>query len=179
MPDLSLETQGFFPHRGRQWRAWEDEFLKTFAAEFGLAVSADTLRRPPQDVALRISWLNIRLPEGKASLAKASPAPKLAPNVVLAAIPNGGARDAVTGARLKREGVVRGMPDLLLACPRCGRHALCVEMKTARGRVSESQRGLFPLLEAQGYGVAVCRGWHEAAETVEAYLAGRWEPSHE
>jgi hypothetical protein len=104
---------------------------------------------------------------------------KLAPNAVLAAIPNGGARSAVTGARLKAEGVVAGMPDLVLLCARCGRHALFIEMKTKRGRVSESQRGLFPLLEAQGYGVAVCRGWHEAAETVEAYLAGRWEPSHE
>ena len=103
---------------------------------------------------------------------------RLAPNVVLAAIPNGGARDAITGARLKREGVVRGMPDLVLLCARSGRHALFVEMKTKRGRVSESQRGLFPLLEAQGYGVAVCRGWREAADTVEAYLAGRWEPSH-
>ena len=102
--------------------------------------------------------------------------PKLAPNVVLAAIPNGGARDAITGARLKREGVVRGMPDLLLACPRCGRHALFVEMKTARGRVSESQRNLFPLLEAQGYGVAVCHGWREAVDVIEAYLAGHWEP---
>ena len=103
---------------------------------------------------------------------------RLAPNVVLAAIPNGGARDAITGARLKREGVVRGMPDLVLLCARCGQHALFIEMKTKRGRVSESQRDLFPLLEAQGYGVAVCRGWREAADTVEAYLAGRWEPSH-
>ena len=101
---------------------------------------------------------------------------RLAPNVVLAAIPNGGARDAVTGARLKREGVVKGMPDLFLACARSGRHGLFIEMKTKRGRVSESQRNLFPLLEAQGYGVAVCHGWREAAETVTAYLEGRWEP---
>jgi hypothetical protein len=76
--DLSLETQGFFPGRGRGWRAWEDEFLKTFSSELGLRVSAEQLRRPPADVALRISWLGLRLPEGKASLAKASPAPKLA-----------------------------------------------------------------------------------------------------
>ena len=103
---------------------------------------------------------------------------RMAPNVVLAAVPNGGARDAITGARLKREGVVRGMPDMLLACAKSGKHGLFIEMKTARGRVSESQRNLFPLLEAQGYGVAVCHGWREAAETVEAYLAGRWEASH-
>ena len=78
MPDLALETQGFFPGRGRGWRAWEDAFLQDFAAELGLRVCAEQLRRPPAEVALRISWLGLRLPEGKASLAKASPAPKLA-----------------------------------------------------------------------------------------------------
>ena len=104
---------------------------------------------------------------------------RLAPNVVLASIPNGGARSSVTGARLKREGVVAGMPDLVLLCARCGRHALFIEMKTKRGRVSASQRDLIPLLEAQGYGVAVCHGWEEAVKTVESYLAGQWEPAHE
>ena len=79
MPDLSLETQGFFPGRGRGWRQWEDAFLQDFALELGLRVAAEQLRRPPADVALRISWLGLRLSEGKASLAaKASPAPKLA-----------------------------------------------------------------------------------------------------
>jgi hypothetical protein len=78
MPDLSLETQGFFPGRGRGWRAWEDAFLQDFALELGLRVCAEQLRRPPADVALRISWLGLRLPEGKASLAKQTPTPKLA-----------------------------------------------------------------------------------------------------
>jgi len=79
MSDLSLETQGFFPGRGRGWRQWEDAFLQDFASELGLRVAAEQLRRPPADVALRISWLGLRLPEGKACLAaKASPAPKLA-----------------------------------------------------------------------------------------------------
>lgn len=79
MADLSLETQGFFPGRGRGWRQWEDAFLIDFASELGLRICAEQLRRPPAEVALRISWLGLRLPEGKASLAaKASPAPKLA-----------------------------------------------------------------------------------------------------
>jgi len=78
MPDLSLETQGFFPGRGRGWRAWEDAFLQDFACELGLRICAEQLRRPPAEVALRISWLGLRLPEGKASLGQASPAPKLA-----------------------------------------------------------------------------------------------------
>jgi hypothetical protein len=76
--DLSLETQGFFPGRGRGWKQWEDAFLQDFACELGLRICAEQLRRPPADVALRISWLGLRLPEGKASLAQASPAPKLA-----------------------------------------------------------------------------------------------------
>jgi hypothetical protein len=101
------------------------------------------------------------------------------PNCICFAIPNGGRRDAITGARLRLEGVLAGVPDIFLAKAASGKYGMFIEMKTKRGRVSESQRGLFPLLEAQGCGVAVCRGWHVAAETVEAYLAGRWEPSHE
>lgn len=78
MADLSLETQGFFPGRGRNWHQWEDAFLQDFAPELGLRICAEQLRRPPADVALRISWLGLRLPEGKASLVKASTPPKLA-----------------------------------------------------------------------------------------------------
>ena len=78
MPDLALEMQGFFPGRGRGWRQWEDAFLQDFALELGLRICAEQLRRPPAEVALRISWLGLRLPEGKASLVKQAPAPKLA-----------------------------------------------------------------------------------------------------
>jgi hypothetical protein len=37
------------------------------------------------------------------------------PVFALYAIPNGGARDVITGSRLKAEGVRRGTPDLCLA----------------------------------------------------------------
>jgi len=104
----------------------------------------------------------------------------LAPNAVLHSIPNGGRRDIATGARLKAEGAVAGIPDLFLACARSGKHGLYIELKRRTGgRVSASQRDLFPILESQGYGVAVCHGWKEAAEAVTAYLEGRWEPCHE
>ena len=55
---------------------------------------------------------------------------------LLFAVPNGGRRDAVTGARLKAEGVVAGVADLLLFVPTKQHHALCIEMKTATGRQS-------------------------------------------
>lgn len=37
---------------------------------------------------------------------------------LLFAIPDGGRRDAVTGAHLKAEGVRAGVPDMFLAVPR-------------------------------------------------------------
>ena len=94
------------------------------------------------------------------------------PGAVLFAIPNGGARSAVTGARLRAEGVVAGIPDLFLACPRGGAHGLFIEMKrTHGGSVDRAQKIAMALLESQGYACAVCRGFEAARERIEAYMA--------
>ena len=107
MCDLSLETQGFFPGRGRGWRAWEDDFLRTFAAELGLRVSSEQLRRPPAEVALRISWLGIAMPADKVSLAVHRQAPRLK------ATPS-----AMKGARAKA-------PEGWLTCAELAKQAGC------------------------------------------------------
>ena len=107
MCDLSLETQGFFPGRGRGWRAWEDEFLRTFACELGLRVSSEQLRRPPANVALRISWLGIAMPADKVSLAVHRQAPRLK------ATPS-----AMKGARAKA-------PEGWLTCAELAKQAGC------------------------------------------------------
>jgi len=95
------------------------------------------------------------------------------PNLVCFAIPNGGRRDAITGARLKLEGVTPGVPDIFLAKAASGKYGLFIEMKTKRGKVSKSQQDLFPLLEASGYAVVVAHGWKEAVDAVEMYLENR------
>lgn len=59
---------------------------------------------------------------------------------LLFAVPNGGRRDGITGKKLKDEGVVPGVSDLLLLYPSGKYHALCVEMKTPKGRQSEVQK---------------------------------------
>lgn len=56
------------------------------------------------------------------------------------AVPNGGKRDAKTGARMKYEGAVRGVADLILLIPKKGWASLCIEMKTPKGTQSEHQR---------------------------------------
>lgn len=44
-------------------------------------------------------------------------------------IPNGGSRNQLEAANLKRQGVKAGVPDLCLPVPRNGKHGLYVEMK--------------------------------------------------
>jgi hypothetical protein len=91
---------------------------------------------------------------------------------LLFAVPNGGARDVVTGARMKREGQKKGVPDLVLACPRNGYHGLFIELKTKKGRVSPEQSEWLRQLSAQGYRAEVCRGADAAIRVLREYLAG-------
>lgn len=95
--------------------------------------------------------------------------PQLA--LCLIAVPNGGRRDAVTGAKLKAEGVIAGVSDLLLLVPRGNYHGLCIEMKTAAGRQSEAQRRWQREVERQGYRYAIVRSAHEFIAEVGSYLA--------
>lgn len=89
---------------------------------------------------------------------------------LLFAIPNGGARTAITGAMLKDEGVTAGVPDLLLCKARGEHHGLFIEMKTAKGVLSESQRQMHEDLRSQGYKVEVCRCFDEFKKLVTDYL---------
>lgn len=86
-------------------------------------------------------------------------------------IPNGGSRHKAEAARLRAEGVRAGVPDLCLPVPRGGFHGLYIELKRLRGgRVSDRQKEWLAALGAQGYAVAVCNGWEDAAGTIMGYL---------
>lgn len=92
--------------------------------------------------------------------------------MLMYAIPNGGARSSITGARLRDEGVLAGVPDIFLPCPSGGKHGLYIEMKRQKGgRVSAPQKAVMQALRMQGYEVAVCHGWQEARGCIEQYLA--------
>lgn len=86
------------------------------------------------------------------------------------AIPNGGSRNKIEAAHLKRQGVKAGVPDLFLPVARQGKHGLYIEMKRREGgRLSDYQRDWIEKLKAQGYAVAVCHGFDEAVEIIENY----------
>jgi hypothetical protein len=84
------------------------------------------------------------------------------------AVPNGGHRDKATAARLKAEGVQRGVPDLLVFLPD-GR-TLALEMKAREsGRLStEQQQWLEYLAGRPGWTTAVVHGAKEAIDLLRA-----------
>lgn len=89
----------------------------------------------------------------------------------LFAVPNGGRRDAVTAAKLKAEGVVAGVADLILLVPNDRYGALLIEMKTPKGRQSTSQKAWQKKVE-EDYKYVVCRSVREFLQAVEQYLQG-------
>lgn len=86
------------------------------------------------------------------------------------AIPNGGKRTIGVARKLKAEGVKPGVPDLFLPVARQGKFGLFIEMKSRIGCASADQKDWKADLEAQGYGVEICRGWEMAALTIGLYI---------
>lgn len=92
---------------------------------------------------------------------------------LLFAIPNGGARDRITGKRLKEEGVMAGIPDICLSWPCGGYHGLFIELKRQRGgKVSKAQEKAINALRNAGYCAEACEGWIEARDLILGYMAG-------
>lgn len=90
--------------------------------------------------------------------------------------PNGEARNAVTGAKLKRMGVKRGVPDVLIF--NNGRHrdskgfeyavyGLAIELKAGKNKTTDEQAIWLLELEGHGWKCAVCYSLDEVVAQVE------------
>lgn len=90
--------------------------------------------------------------------------------LLMFAVPNGGKRDARTGAQMRYEGCVRGVADLILLVPKKGYASLCIEMKTPKGVQSEHQRTWQRAAEKYHSRYVVCRSLEEFMNEVNAYL---------
>ena len=55
------------------------------------------------------------------------------------AIPNGGQRNVVVAAKLKKGGLLSGAWDLFLSVPRKGKSGLYLEAKYGKGKLTENQ----------------------------------------
>ena len=109
-----------------------------------------------------VRWFNYQWPEYRG---------------LLFAVPNGGARSKATAGKLKAEGVVPGVADLILLVPflqECVQYfnGLCIEMKTSKGKQSQEQKDWECKVMEQGYEYRVIRSLDEFIEVVDSYLKG-------
>lgn len=102
-----------------------------------------------------VSWFNMQFPD-------------LA--MLLHHSPNGGRRTAREGARFKRMGTRAGFPDLVLFIPTNDFHALFIELKTARGRQTQTQKDWQQRVEGKGYCYRICRSFEEFMNIIKDYL---------
>jgi hypothetical protein len=90
--------------------------------------------------------------------------------LLMFAVPNGGKRDAKTGARMKYEGVIQGVADLILLIPKKSFASLCIEMKTPKGIQSDNQIKWQRAAESAHNKYVVCHSLQEFINEVNAYL---------
>lgn len=93
-------------------------------------------------------FLDVSLPEG----------------AVWFAVPNGGSRNPIEAAKMKRMGTRPGIPDLCIVWR--GR-VIFIELKTPKGRTSPAQEAVMSALTMAGAVVNVCR----SLEDVQGFLA--------
>lgn len=95
------------------------------------------------------------------------------PDALLFAVPNGGRRGKAEASRLKDEGVVAGVSDLILLEPRGGFFGAVIEMKRSDGGrgLSPEQVRFFGRARRRGYHTIQGNGAEDAWEQVEDYLS--------
>ena len=98
--------------------------------------------------------------------------PVFAKEGMLFHIPNEGIRLGGMGARMKREGIVRGVADLCLCSPRGGYHALYIEMKKPGNYQTPEQKAWQKNCEKYGNLYVVCKSLEEFKDIVTKYLNG-------
>lgn len=135
--------------------------MKTNHYTFDEMLASQSARRRPDDEEHRIqcacvNWFRYQYPQLHYNLF---------------AIPNGGRRDKVTGAKMKAEGVVAGVADLILLKSNKAHGALLIEMKTRKGKQADTQRQWQQAMEASGFKYVICRSLDDFIREIQDYLS--------
>ncbi len=89
---------------------------------------------------------------------------------LLFAVPNGGFRSKRTAVKIKEEGGVSGVADLILLIPTEYYSGLCIEMKVGKNKQSENQKQWGNKVTTMGYAYIVIRTFDSFKELVETYI---------
>ena len=90
--------------------------------------------------------------------------------MLLFAIPNGGHRNILTAVRLKREGVIAGVPDLFLSIPRNEFHGMYIEMKHGNNKLTEHQEKFFQFAIKHNYKCQVVTSLDQFIREITFYI---------
>ena len=92
------------------------------------------------------------------------------PNLVMFAIPNAAKRSYAQASYMKSEGLVAGIADIFLMCPKSCYHGMFIELKSAKGKLSDSQKEFMAAASSMNYKTVVCYGFDEAKTAITKYL---------
>ena len=96
--------------------------------------------------------------------------PEIYSSGALFAVPNQGKRNRANASRMKAEGMVSGVADLILLWPVADYCGACIEMKEKGGKISPEQSVWLAQRKISGYAVAVCWSHEEAMKFFDDYL---------
>ena len=90
--------------------------------------------------------------------------------------PNGSHRHKAVAAKLRREGVKAGIPDIFLLVPKNGFHGLAIELKANGKHPTKAQKEWLERLVKNGYLAVVCHGFEDARDMILDYLNEKLPP---
>jgi hypothetical protein len=84
--------------------------------------------------------------------------------------PNGGNRNYKEAAKMKREGVKAGIPDICICEPRGAYHGFYIELKVGYNKPSNKQQEVMDQLKVRGYKVEWSNSLDEVIDLIDEYL---------
>lgn len=91
------------------------------------------------------------------------------PELIIYAVPNGGSRNMREAQRLKSEGVLAGVADLVAMLP--NGKSLYIEMKIKGNRQTVNQKEFQKKAITLGYTYVVCYTFEEFQKVIENYIS--------
>lgn len=91
-------------------------------------------------------------------------------NILIWHTGNGGKRNLREAVKLKRMGVLAGVPDLFIPHAAKFCHGLFIELKSKNGVLGLNQKEIIKILKESGYRVEICKSINQFQFVVKDYL---------
>ena len=91
------------------------------------------------------------------------------PELIIFSVPNGGFRNVIEAKRLKDEGAVAGVLDLIVLMPK-GKSLYIEFKKQVGGTISKAQKEFMKELERLEFDYFVAYGFRDGASKIKGYL---------